>query len=170
MQRFLFLAPLLLSLFACGGNSSTSSSSNAGSGSPPGQAAIVNVAAGQTSTGVNITVASPVASPAPNAQVLGVGTTASNTGAQISQGATGQVFLCGPGLSGNMQVKISGPPDITVSGISAVQCTDSSGNKVSGIQFTAAVNSGAGLGGRTVFLMDTQNDITTFTGGLEVVQ
>jgi hypothetical protein len=83
----------------------------------------------------------------------------------IHQGATDFVLLFGPGLSGNMTVKVSGPPDITVSNITGITATD----KTPGVAFQATVNSGAALGARTVWLQNPQNDVTTFTGGLEVV-
>jgi hypothetical protein len=160
-------------LTACGGGgsnsigSSGSSGSGGGSGSPPRQFTAVNVASGKTSTGIDVTVAPPAASPAPNAQVLGAGgNTAFGTGAQIHRGQTASVLLFGSGLSGSMTVRISGPADITVTSINAVKATDGT----PGIQFSAAVSSGAALGGRTVFLTDSQNDITAFSGGLEVIQ
>ncbi len=171
MHRFGFLAPLLILLAACGGSSGSKVTNNAaGSGSPPGQAVPVPLGSGQTLTGINITVPAPAASPAPNAQFLGVctscsGASAFSTGAQIHQGTTATVILFGTGLSGNMQVKISGPADVTVSNIVGITASDGT----PGVQFTAAVQSGAGLGGRTVLLISPQNDITTFTGGLEVV-
>ena len=38
-----------------------------------------------------------------------------------------------------------------------------------GIEFTLTLNSDAALGDRTVILIDGQNNVTTFTGGLEVL-
>jgi hypothetical protein len=161
---------MLALLTACGGGSASprgiTNSSNSGSGSPPGQFVTVSVASGQASTGVDITVPAPASSPAPNAEDLGVGgSTAFGTGAQIHQGETTSVLLFGPGLSGSMTARISGPSDITVSNISGIKATDGT----PGVQFTAAVSSGAALGGRTVLLTNLQNDITAFSGGLEVV-
>jgi hypothetical protein len=102
--------------------------------------------------------------------VLGVsdvnsGGTASNSGATIHVGSTMKVLLFGHGLSGNMTVTISGPGDIAVSNIRGISSTDGT----PGIAFDAAVSGSAGLGARTVSLKSTNNDITTFTGGLEVV-
>lgn len=172
MYRLSFVLLMLAFLTACGGGGGsatprgTTDSSSSGSGSPPGQFVTVSVASGQTSTGVDITVPAPAASPAPNAEDLGVGgSTAFGTGAQIHQGQTTSVLLFGPGLSGSMTVRFSGPSDITASNISAIRATDGT----PGIQFTAAVTSGAALGGRTVLLTNSQNDITAFSGGLEVV-
>ena len=111
----------------------------------------------------------PSASPAPNAEFLGDGPggtiTAFATGDTIHQGTTEFVILFGPGLSGNMQVKISGPGDILVSNIVGITANDGT----PGIQFTAAVSPTAALGGRTVLLINSVGDITTFTGGLEVI-
>ncbi len=172
MHRYCFglLAPILMLLLACGGGGKGINPSS-GSGSAPGQFVPISVAAGQTLTGLDISVPAPAATPAPNAQFLGVctgscsGASAFGTGAQIHQGETATVFLFGSGLSGSMQVKISGPPDIAISNIAGITAKDGT----AGVEFTAAVQPGAGLGGRTVLLMNAQNDITTFTGGLEVV-
>jgi len=73
--------------------------------------------------------------------------------------------LFGPGLSGSMTVSLSGPADIAISNIQSITST----TNVPGISFTAAVGSTAALGARTVVLQATNNDITTFAGGLEVV-
>jgi len=102
--------------------------------------------------------------------VLGVATLtgsgdAFNTGATIAQGATMRVLLFGPGLSGSMQVSITGPADITVSNVQTIKATDGT----PGIAFMAAAAPNAALGGRTVVLQTANGDVTTFTGGLEVV-
>ncbi len=131
---------------------------------------VVTVVAGQTAGGVNITVVPPASSPAPNAQVLGVAALsgtgeAFNTGASISRGTTRRVLLFGPGLNGGMQITISGPSDITISNPVSIKATDGT----PGVSFTAAVAANAALGARTVVLQTANGDITTFTGGLEVV-
>jgi hypothetical protein len=167
-----FLLFLLTGVTACGssggGTTAGGGGGNGGGGSGGGgavaQATIINVSGGQTTTGVNIAVASPASSPTPNAESLGTGNTASNTGATISQGTTATVLLFGPGLNGNMRVTISGPGDITVTNIQSVTATD----KTPGISFTAAVAANAALGARTVLLRDLKDDITSFTGGFEV--
>jgi len=133
---------------------------------------VVSVAAGQNTGGVDINVVTPASSTPPNAQLLGSGQVAQNTGDVVHRGGTASVFLCGPGLSGSMQVFISGSTfgsatnDITVSGISTVRC---SGTVTSGIGFNVNAAGNAALGARTVVLQAPNNDITTFTGGLEVV-
>ena len=166
----LVLFPLLMGVTACGGGSGGSTSSggggggNGGGGGAVGQATSISVSGGQTTTGVDIAVASPASSPTPNAGSLGTGNTASNTGATISQGTTATVLLFGPGLSGNMQVTISGPGDITVTNIQSITATDNT----PGVSFSAAVAGNSALGARTVLLRDSKNDITSFTGGLEV--
>ncbi len=131
---------------------------------------VVTVAAGQTAGGADITVASPASSPPPNAQVLGVASLsgsgeAFNTGGTIKQGSTQRVLLFGPGLSGNMQVTITGPGDISVSNPLTIKATDGT----PGVSFTATASPTAALGCRTVILQTTNGDITTFTGGLGVV-
>jgi hypothetical protein len=171
------LAACLGGAAGCGGSSS---SNNGGGGSGGGggvtggggvsAAIVITVAAGQTTSGANIAVASPGSSPTPNASSIGTaaslgGASASNTGTTIPQGSSMFVLLFGQGLSGNMQVMISGPADITVSNIQSIMATDGT----PGVAFQASVSSSAALGARTVVLQDTKNDITTFTGGLEVV-
>jgi hypothetical protein len=194
VYRLALLLPLLVLLAACGGGGGTNrgggggtGGGSGGSGSQPGQTVPVTVSAGQAQTLVDISVPAPAANPAPNASVIGVafasGTvSAFNTGVQISrsQHTSALVFLCGPGLptgtgagsATGWQVKISGPSDITVNtgSIQATQCTDSSNNKINGIQFNIGLLSTTALGGRTVLLISPQNDIDTFTGGLEVVE
>ena len=166
----LFLFLLLMGVTACGGSGGSTSGGggggggNGGGGGAVGQASIINVSRGQTTAGVDIAVASPASTPTPNAESLGTGNTASNTGTTVSQGTTTTVLLFGPGLNGNMQVTISGPSDITVTNIQSITATDNT----PGVSFSAAVASNAVLGARTVLLRDSKNDITSFTGGLEV--
>ena len=163
----------------CGGGGGSGSSTPApqttttvtssGSSSPVSAPVVVNVGA-QPVTGIDINVSTPGASTPPNAQVLGVsalvgGGSASDVGGTISRGTTMKVLLFGPGLDGSMTVTVGGPADITVSNIRPVTATD----KTPGIAFDATVSSLAALGARTVILQATNNDITTFTGGLEVV-
>jgi D-arabinose 1-dehydrogenase-like Zn-dependent alcohol dehydrogenase len=114
-------------------------------------------------------VASPASSPTPNAIGIGVSSslttwTITDTAATIQQGTTQYVLLAGQGLNANMTVTISGPGDITVSNVQAIS---SSGTPI--IAFSANVSNSAALGARTVILQDTNNDITTFAGSLEVI-
>lgn len=170
----------LCALIACGGGGG-GASVNGGSGGGGGTATctaatpvaapnVVTVVAGQTIANTNVAVGCQASSPTPNAENLGVGatvdgTTASNTGAQIAQGTTMSVILFGPGLSANMTISISGPNDIIVTNPTTIRST---GN-TPGIAFTAIVNPTAALGARTVTLEDANHDVTTFTGGLEVI-
>jgi hypothetical protein len=160
--------PFLLSLLVgCSGVSNGGTTTGGGGssgGGAVGQPVIIGVSGGQTTSGVNIAVASPASSPTPNAENLGTGNSASNTGATISQGTTATVLLFGPGLNGNMQVTISGPGDIAISNIQGITSTDNT----PGISFTVAVAGNAALGARTILLRDSKDDITSFTGGLEV--
>ena len=167
----------ICALLACGGGGGGGGGSVGGGGTgactsnpAPGTPTPVSVAAGQTSSGTDIAVACQASSPTPNAQDIGVGTsvnttTASNSGAQIAQGTTMTVILFGPGLSGDMTVTISGPNDIVVSNPTTIHATDNT----PGIAFTAVVSPTAALGARTVLLKDSSNDVTSFTGGLEVI-
>lgn len=165
----------LCALVACGGGGGGSINNGGGSttctaSAPVAAPNVVTVVAGQTTSNTNVAVSCQASSPTPNAENLGVGaivngTSASNTGAQIQQGATMSVILFGPGLSGGMTIAISGPNDITVSNPTTIRST---GN-TPGIAFTAVVSPTAALGARTVVLEDANHDVTTFTGGLEVV-
>jgi hypothetical protein len=178
------LGPVLLLtaiLIGCGGGDSSSTptptppAGNPSTPPPPvsgsvGDATTVTVSEGQTVSGIDITVAAPASSTAPNAQNLGVNAlsgqaSASNTGDVIHRGDSNRIVMFGPGLNGQMTVRIGGPTDITVSNVSSIQATDNT----PGVAFTATVSSNAALGARTVYLQSTNNDITTFTGGLEVV-
>jgi hypothetical protein len=132
---------------------------------------VVQVAAGQTAAGVNISVPAAPSSP-PNAQNLGVAAmtgsaSAFNTGDQIHRGTTQRVVLFGPGLSADMTISILGPSDIQISGVQGVTASDPSNTP--GVTFTASVSPSAALGARTVVLQTPSGNITTFTGGLEVV-
>ena len=174
---------LLLLLPGCGGSGSPTpvgappSSSNNTPGSTNGNATspvqarrVVNVSVGQTASGIDINVASPANSAGPNAELLGTSelsasTTATNSGAAIRRGSTMKVVLFGRALSGSLQVTIGGPADISVSNVRSVTSTDGT----AGIAFDAAVSGGAALGARTVYLRSANDDITAFTGGLEVI-
>ncbi|MGH9521308.1 MAG: hypothetical protein ACRD3E_02115 [Terriglobales bacterium] len=130
----------------------------------------MTVAAGQSVTGINIAVSPPQSSPPPNAENLGVaamsGTaSAYNTGDVIHRGATSRVVMFGPSLNGGMQVTMLGPAGISISDIISITATD----KTPGISFIATVAQDAALGARTVVLQNSKDDVTTFTGGLEVV-
>ena len=180
--RILFLllsaAPLAV-LMACGGGNTLTSGGGGGGGGTGGGGGggsvsapvLVTTIASAPVTGIDITVVSPASNPTPNAANLGVtpalgaGSVAFNNGSPISRGTAQDVFLFGPGLSGNMQITITGPTgEIGISNIQGIFATDNT----PGIIFTATVPSSAALGARTVILKDANNDITTFTGGLEV--
>jgi hypothetical protein len=124
----------------------------------------VTVSAGENSAGIDITV-SPSAG-TENALVLGRLTDgfASNTGVTVHQATTNTIVLFGPGLSGSLAVTISGPQDIGVSNIRSVQAKDGT----PGVAFDAVIGSSTAIGARTVYLKSANNDVTAFTGGLEV--
>jgi hypothetical protein len=160
---------LVLALLAgCAGTTSGRNSSFAGNGSAPGTSVAVSVTAGQTEAGINITVPPPSASPAPNAQFLGVGGSAAfSSGDVVHRGQTAALVIFGAGLSANMEVSISGPPDIAVSNLQNATANDAA--RTPGLRFTVVVSPDAALGGRTVMLRNPQGDMTSFSGGLEVV-
>ena len=170
---------LLAVLAGCGGNAATPASAVPTSTPAPGPSSTptpvatpntVTVSAGQTASGIDIAVSAIAGSPAPNAQDLGVAEltgrgSAANTGAEIHRGQTARVLLFGPGLSGDMQVVVRGPSDITISDINTISSTSGT----PGVSFVAAVAGNAALGARTVVLQSSKGDVTTFAGGLEVI-
>ena len=182
VPRTFLLLVLMGGLLGCGGAGSSKGSQNPPSpppnlgGGAVSQPIAVAVGAGQTVSGINITVTTPASNPPPNAEVLGVANLtgagqAFNTGGALAQGASNRVLLFGPGLSGAMIVTITGPvgaggaTDITVSDVQSITATDNT----PGISFEASVSPSASLGCRTVVLRAPNGDVTTFTGGLEVV-
>jgi hypothetical protein len=163
---FVFVVLIILCA-GCGGG--TRPATTTGTSNPTANSATsptaVSVAAGQTTSGINIAVTTPASSPRPNAESLGVGTSATNTGIIVSRSSNPTIILFGHGLTGSMKVRITGPDDVSVSNIQSVTATDGT----PGITFTAAIASDAALGARTVVLQNAKNDITAYAGGLEVV-
>lgn len=167
-------------LMACGGTAAPAGSllapaapkpgGGATQSSPLNQASVISVAPGQSVGAIDIAVPAPAGSPAANAQDLGVADLggsgrAFNTGDVIHRGTNMRVLMFGPGLDGSVTVVVRGPNDISVSDVGTISSTTG----VSGISFTAAVSPNAALGARTVVVQTAQGDVTTFTGGLEVV-
>jgi hypothetical protein len=174
-------AAVVLLLASCGGGGSSTkpttttatptSTCSSTVSAPVGAPNIVTVA-GASVGGVDIAVGNPQACPAGNAEVLGVADlsatrlTATNTGAQIHRGDTKIVILFGKGLSGSMQVSVNGQPgDFTITNQTGITATDGT----PGVQFNVFVSPTAALGARSVVLRAANSDITTFTGGLEVI-
>jgi len=168
---------LLALLVGCGGNAASPAGNlvaprpTNGSATPATTtAAVITLSAGQTASGVDVNVSAPADSPTPNAQNLGVApatgpASAFNTGDVIHRGQTARVILFGPGLSGSMQLTIRGSGDIAIADLVSITSTTST----PGVAFTAIASPTAALGARTVMLKSAKGDITTFTGGLEVV-
>ena len=163
-------------LAGCGGVSDAARGVSTGSGVQLSAPVIIKVAPGTTTSDVNIVVppATGPASNAPNAEILGVGSTAQVTGAAVSRGTINDaVFLCGPGLSGNMDVYVGGSNfgstvnDVVVRNIAAVSCEG--GAASSGIAFAVSASPNATPGARSIYLHSANGDIATFTGGLEVI-
>ena len=157
-------------LAACGGSSSTTSSGGGGGGGgAPGSPSLVTVSAGANASGINISVVSPQSTPTPNAKFLGVNLAqggATVTGDTVSRGqGNATVTMFGPGLSSSMKVSITGPGDITVGTLTAVTAQDGT----PGVQFPITLTNSSALGARTVVMQNAKNDVTTFSGGLEVV-
>ena len=182
MRRLAGLILALLLTAGCGGGASSSApvssppvTGGGSTGEPSPSAGVhavqaVTAVTGANTGGVDITVAAPAASNGPNAEMLGVSdvntaTTARNSGATVRRGSTAKVVLFGRALDGSLRVTIGGPADITVSNIRSVTASDGT----AGIAFDVSVSGGAALGARTVFLRSPNDDITAFTGGLEVV-
>ena len=176
MTRLAGICAFLLSTLmwtACGGGGSSGGGNgggNPGGGGGGGGAVnppvIVSVSAGQTASGVNISVAAPASTPTPNATLVGAhAISAFSTGDVLPQNSSATVIVAGTGLNPSMKASLSGPGDITVGALQSVTFHDQS----KGISFTVVVSPTAALGARTLILQDTKNDITTFTGSLEVV-
>ena len=123
------------------------------------------VGAGADTANVNIAVAPAMATE--NAIALGKASDgfAANSGTVVHQAATDTIVLFGPGISGAMSVMISGPNDIGVNNIRGVQSKDGT----PGIAFDAVFGSSTAVGARSIYLKAANNDITAFTGGLEVL-
>jgi hypothetical protein len=178
LPRSLLLVIILLPLAlwtACGGGGSNSEGNpvpgggggNGGGGgvNPP---TIVSVSAGQAVLGVNISVAAQASSPTPNVTAAGAdGKSAFSGGDVMHQNSVATVIVFGPGLNTSMKASFSGPGDIAIGPLQSVNFTDPKAPP--GLRFTATVASNAALGARTLVLQDTKNDITTFSGALEVV-
>ncbi len=154
-----------------GGSGGTGSSGASGT-TTPAIPTVVSVSPNQTTPSVDIAVAAPTGTN-PNAIALGAVTpgassgSASNTGASIAQGSTMTVLMFGTGLSASMKIAISGPNDLTVSNPITIKSTDNP--PITGVAFTLVATPSASLGARTVILQDTNNNVTTFTGGLQVI-
>jgi hypothetical protein len=177
----IFASAVIVLLTSCGGGGGSSNTPAAVNPQPTGCSTTVSVptgtqnivtVAGANVSGVDISVGNPQACPAENAEVLGVADlsatriSASNTGAQIHRGDSKFVILFGKGLSGTMNVSVSGQPgDFTITNQVGVTATDGT----PGIQFNVLVSPTAAFGARSVILRAANNDITTFTGGLEVI-
>ena len=138
---------------------------------PVGTQNLVTVA-GADVAGVDIAVGNPQTCPAPNAEVLGVAElsatrlSATNTGAQIHRGDSKIVIIFGKGLNGSMQISVNGQPnDFTITNQVGIAATDGT----PGIQFNVVVSPTAAFGARSVVLRSANSDITSFTGGLEVI-
>ena len=136
----------------------------------PLQSPTVVTVAGQDAGGVDVNVESPALATQVNAELLGVSPigqsgSATNGGAQVHRGASMRVIVFGRALDGSVGVTIGGPQDISVSNIVGV--TSTTGKP--GVAFDITVSASAALGGRTVYLQATNNDVTAFTGGLEVL-
>jgi hypothetical protein len=173
MRGFLSICLPLFSIIlsaGCGGGTRAAAPTTGNNTPPPsGNSATsptaVSVSAKRTTSGINISVTTAISSPRPNAESLGVGTSATNTGISVSRSSNPTIILFGRGLKASMKVRITGPDDITVSNIQSVMANDGT----PGITFTAAVASDAALGARTVVLQDSNNDMTAYAGGFEVV-
>lgn len=83
----------------------------------------------------------------------------------MHQNSSATVIIAGTGLNTTMKASFSGPADITIGPLQSVTFTNNS----KGLSFTATMPANAALGARTLVLQDTNNDISTFAGGLEVV-
>jgi hypothetical protein len=149
----------------------TAGSPAASSAQPPASGGDISndntiaVTAGSDTSGIDIAV-SPAAG-TENAIALGKASDgfAANTGTTVHLASTNTILLFGPGLSGSMSVIVSGPNDIGISNLRSTQAKDGT----PGIAFDAVIGGSSAVGARSVFLKAANNDITAFTGGLEVL-
>ena len=127
-------------------------------------ATVITVSPGARTLGADVVVA-PAAG-TENAIALGTLADgfAANTGVVVHLASTNTIVLFGPGLSGGMSMSISGPQDIGISNVRSIQAKDGT----QGLAFDAVIGTTSAVGARTVYLKANNNDITTFTGGLEV--
>jgi hypothetical protein len=179
LPRPLLLVIILLPLAlwtACGGGGGSNSEGNPvpgggggnGGGGGVNPPTIVSVSAGQAVLGVNISVAAQASSPTPNVTAAGAdGKSAFSGGDVMHQNSVATIIVFGPGLNTSMKASFSGPGDIAIGPLQSV--TFEGPKAPPGLRFTATVASNAALGARTLVLQDTKNDITTFSGALEVV-
>ncbi len=152
----------------CSNGGNNSSPGPGSGGGPVTTPSTVTVSANQTATGVNIAVVSPASSSAPNVVALGTdGTNAFSTGGTVNRGGSATIVAFGAGLSSSMQISFSGPNDITMGTVQNIVADDPA--HTPGVSFPITVGSNAALGARTLIMQSTNNDITTFTGGLEVL-
>lgn len=174
----IFCVSALLS--GCGGGSktvtpapsSTTSNSSCATGvsAPLGSPSLITVSGQNASADIN--VGGPQACPTPNAQVLGIANvgassiSATNVGVQMHRGDTKIMILFGAGLTAVTSVSVAGQPnDFVISNITHPSATDGT----PGVQFNVTVSPTAALGARTVILRAANDDMTTFTGGVEVL-
>lgn len=130
---------------------------------------MITVAPAQTTGGVDITVGSAASATPPNVINLGANnicpaSEACNTGDIVHRGSTAMLLMFGPGLTGDMQVSLDGPKDVTFGPLNPTTSTTGT----SGLRISITVSPTAALGPRTLILRAPNGDITTFTGGLEV--
>lgn len=166
-RRLSAAVPLCLVLWlGCSNGSSNSSGGRTSGGGPVSTPGTVTVSANQTTSGVDIAAVSPASSTAPNVVAVGTdGMSAFSTGGTVNRGGSATIVAFGTGISNSMQISISGPNDITMGTVTNIVATDGT----PGVSFPITVGSNAALGGRTLVFQSTNNDITTFTGGLEVL-
>lgn len=147
------------------GSSTPSSAQPPASGGDLSNNNTIAVTAGSDTSGVDVAV-SPAAG-TENAIVLGKASDgfAANTGTAVHLASTNTIVLFGPGLSGSMSVILSGPNDIGISNLRSTQAQ----NGTPGIAFDTVIGSSSAVGARSVYLKAPNNDITAFTGGLEVL-
>ena len=166
-RRLSAAVPLCVVLWLGCSNGGNNSSPGPGMGGGPVTTAnSVNVSANQTASGINIAVVSAASSSGPNVVALGTdGMNAFSTGGTVNRGGSATIIAFGAGVSNSMQISISGPKDITMGTVTSIQSTTGT----PGVSFPITVGSNAALGARTLIMQSTNNDITTFTGGLEVL-
>jgi hypothetical protein len=181
--KLIFCLGCMLTLSACGGGggdtptpapappSSPPSTCTIGVSVPVKTASLVTVS-GQNASGIDIDVGGPQGCPTPNAEALGVADvsassiSATNVGVQVHRGDTKIMILFGPGMAAVTSAMVAGQPnDVVIGAITHPTAQDGT----QGVQFTITVSPSAALGARTVVLRAANDDMSAFTGGLEVL-
>jgi Tfp pilus assembly major pilin PilA len=115
----------------------------------PGTASTIN--------GMTVAISAPHASqPASN-----------GSGAGVNPGSQYWLWVTGTNITSSLTLAIGGPSDITNNGV-AGNVLDGTTHAKIGVLYTITVAAGAAPGARTITLTDSNSNVTTLAGALEV--